>query len=418
MVITVALAVCVGTPVFAASSSSLKSKENTITISLTAEAQTSVSTTKQPNQGTWSQGPKYYKTSKKKLTQKEIIKAIGAVTGRSYSSKASLVLVQAELSGFFNITPDLADATQYEDGTYDVSDPDDSTALANSLNSTYVRLATGRHFEVNPENDFFPTGHMQPWGQIYIKDPVGELCENVTYFFNISIEECYDCFYMNSFISDATFQAKDTSVINQGPPCCTIPSSSVLVGKGRDRYYMTLTFDNTPSNPYLNPRVEDLYVGYPGIGWDEGNPEQIDGITPDFFEYVDSITSLLGPPRPNLMRFTLNGIVDYNWNLNFVNKTDLWPDFVGKAKYDANGYGFIGLYCSLLNGSMNFSEKLVKIDTCCLDEPWYDEEWYGNFWNVWKTTGWYNDDTEQSPHNPDAAISWHGPSYYNWYQVE
>jgi hypothetical protein len=147
---------------------------------------------------------------------------------------------------------------------------------------------------------------MQPWGQIFVHDPGAAgatvdapLCENVTFFFDLEVEECYDCFYMNSFISDANFTEKAGS--QNGPPCCSSPG--ILLGKGTDKYYLSLSFDNTENNSYLNPALftnEDgaidyfyEYVGYNGLVPTVG---VADGTTPDFCPmWIQSVPSLARP---------------------------------------------------------------------------------------------------------------------------
>lgn len=416
---------CTGPQVFAQ-----KAKEGVITLALTAQKQASVSNSKSAaNYGYWSQVPPYYKTKTSKLTQTDIIKAIGKVlhgNASYYSSKAQLILVQGELSGFFNITPEMR--TETVDtmlGTFTPTDFDTTTDFNGALT---VRLATGRHFEEVPEGyatwGAWPPGHHQPWGQIFIKDP-GKytstiICDNVTYFFSITVQECYDCFYLSSFISDATFTYKSAS--QSGPPCCSVPES--LLGKGKDVYYMTLSFDNTLNNPFLNPS-SDAWLGAPGLPLEGitglGEKVPADGITPDYFPYVDRIVASLGEASPNLIRFTLNGLVTYTWNLKFINTSDLYPDFVGTAKYAANGYGFLALYCSLLTGSATITEKLTPIASCCLDTPWYDmtltdggyvvdtadytQGWYPAGWN--KFQDGTTTDVFATPVNVPVDLSYH-----------
>jgi hypothetical protein len=105
---TVALAACAGTQLFAQNI-----KQDTITFALTVMQQGSVSTSPSvANYGNFSTGPAYYKTVTKKMTQLDILKAISYVQhGRNagyYTSQASLVLVQGELGGFWNIDDALA----------------------------------------------------------------------------------------------------------------------------------------------------------------------------------------------------------------------------------------------------------------------------------------------------------------------
>jgi hypothetical protein len=262
---------------------------------------------------------------------------------------------------------------------------------------TFVALANGRHYQVNPINGDLPVGHFQPWGQIFIKDPAAKgysidapLCVNVTYFFNLQVHECYDCFYLSSYITDSTFTEKTISQTGGGPaPCCTGSAFSALVGKGKDQYYLTLSFDDTVHNPYLNKASENgLYTGVDGIG-SPGDKSPVageelygsgDGTRPDGLVYVDAIKSGLGSPSPYEAQITLNGIVSYSWTLGFVNSTDLLPDFVGTATYNANGYGFVQLVCVLITGTATISEKLAASQTCCLDLPWWDS-WYGIGWD-------------------------------------
>jgi len=453
----VALAACASTQLFAQNI-----KEDTITFALTVMQQASVSTSPTvANAGNFSDGPAYYKTQSKKMTQADILKAIAYVQhGKNagfYTTQAKLVLVQGELGGFWNISDALAQS--YEDfnddlavvqpggeltGSYNMDgtdtsyyhsslnvyfpanyDVDDnSTYLDNNPDTTvgagtdaYARLDTGRHFLPVPAGyattGEYPPGHMQPWGQIYVKDPGHKdpsgniLCENVTYFFYLQVQECYDCFYLSSFITDAKFTTKQGS--QSGPPCCTSPT--FLLGKGTDKYYLSLSFDNTINNSYLNPALytnESSYVTYyyeyVGVKGLVPTVGVADGTTPDLLPYSDPIRSHLGTASPYETRFTLNGIVTYNWTLTMVNSTDIAADFVGTATYAANGYGFIGLVCSLITGSASFTERVVKDVNCCDDFAWYNDT--TGYWGGTQT-GWYG------PGSDDNG-GYFNPSYNIW----
>jgi len=281
---------------------------------------------------------------------------------------------------------------------------------------SFPALAMGRHFDVNPNvTSLVPPGHHEPWGQIFVQDTGKSpmVCDNVTFLFAITVQECYDCFYLNSFISDATFTTKEGS--QSGPPCCTSPN--FLLGKGVDKYYLSLSFDNTINNSYLNPAYYTNYnsgsynyyyyeyVGFTGVQPSVGIA---DGTTPDLLKYSDPIRSQLGLPSPYETRFTLNGIVTYSWDLKMVNSSDVAADFVGTAKYDANGFGFIGLVCSLITGNATFAEKVVKDVGCCDDVYWYDDT--------------YNWSSDNGQGNYDTwATGWFGPgaslNYYNYYPM-
>jgi hypothetical protein len=408
LVTAVTLAACAVTPLFAQNV-----KQGVITFALNQARQTSVSVSSSTgNAGRWEQGPKYYSTKDPKtaqafakVTTSNIVTYIAAVLHKNpsyYSMKpsstkpaAQLVLVQGELGGFFGIGPDLADAqTDLSKGGNPITGNNDG--FADDTSGTFggdtrvgmfVRLATGRHIRPVPPgfitSDLWPLGHHQPWGQIFVRDSQKGLCENVTPFFSFTVQECYDCYFLNSFVTDAKFTYKEGQ-INNIPPCCG-EFFSDLTGTGVDRYYLTMTFDNTYNNPYLNDNnvayvgntPGNLYFGVVGIGKDSFPG---DGITPDYLEYTDAIRSGLGKPGPYVARFTLNGYMVYSWSLKFLNSSDTYRDFIGTATYTANGYGFIGLICSFLNGTVGIAEGAYAASKCCLDIPWYDS-WYGVGWN-------------------------------------
>jgi hypothetical protein len=424
LITALVLGACVGTQAFAQNT-----KQDTITFALTVQGQSSVSTSTAINAGNWSAPPTHYKTGTTKLTQMDIIKSIGYImygNAGYYSSKATLMLVQGELSGFFVVDDYLAMSyathsyytAPYDgyllDGNFDTS-ADDSTSISWG-SDTFVTLGTGRHFETNPITGNYPVGHMQPWGQIFVRDPANShvsgttattpVCDNVTFFFALTVQECYDCYYLNSFISDSTFAFKAGT--QAGNPCCTTPVN--LTGKGVDKYYLTLSFDNTVNNHYLNwhrTRCEEYNWFY--TGWDGWTADDTiagyapDGLTPDSLDYIDVIRSAVGKAFPYEMRFTLNGIFTYSWTLTAVNKGDAYLDFVGTGKYDANGYGFIALDCSLITGTATFSEKVVKDTGCCDDISWFDN-WYGPGNKNAYGNGYYYD---ESPFNPGPALTWH-----------
>ncbi len=406
LITAVALAACVGTPAFAQNI-----KQGVITFALTGQYQSSVSNSKSSaNSGTWADdvyGPKYYKTSSSKLNTANILSYIGAVywgNPKHYSSKAQLVLVQGELGGFFEITDDMADSEFNTVSSYfsNVSGP----TTADFGVGTFAALPNGRHMKLNPDesSDRFlqpPVGHHQPWGQIYAHDPSNSesQCDDVTFFFAIQIQECYDCFYLNSFISDATFSVKPGD--SGGPPCCSAGSS--LTGTGKDRYYMALSFDNTQNNPYLNEN-SSLYTGYAGLSRDSSSVVT-DGLVPDFLPYIPSIKSGIGRNNPYIARFTLNGIVTYTWSLKFINKTDLYADFIGSASYPCNGYGFIALFCGYLNGTVSIAEKALPIAQCCTGmNPDWSDLWYAPGWNSAQDP-W--EDYFESPINTEVDLSIH-----------
>jgi hypothetical protein len=475
LITALVLGACVGTQAFAQSGVG-NIKEDTITFALSVMQQSSVSTSTALNAGNFSQGPTHYKTATKKMTQTDILKAIAFVlhnrNANFYSTQAKLVLVQGELGGFFNINDGLAqsyadywsdgmlrgsfnndgadgnyydDTSSYNAAYYEMRGEFPSgynnaletyldnyarTSIADDTDM-YARLDTGRHFLPVPDgyatSGEYPPGHMQPWGQIYVKDPGHKsssgdpLCENVTFFFYLYVQECYDCFYLNSFISDANFTTKEGS--QSGPPCCTSPN--FLLGKGVDKYYLSLSFDNTINNSYLNPAMYTNYnsgsynyyyyeyVGFTGVQPSVGIA---DGTTPDLLDYSDPIRSRLGLPSPYETRFTLNGIVTYSWDLKMVNSSDVAADFVGTAKFDANGFGFIGLVCSLITGNATFTEKVVKDVGCCDDVYWWDDtyNWPSDngqgAYDTW-ATGWFGPGASMNYYNYGASMS------YNYYDI-
>ena len=44
--------------------------------------------------------------------------------------------------------------------------------------------------------------------EVFVKDQDAMVADNVTFFFNFEVVECYDCFYLNSFITDTKFTFK------------------------------------------------------------------------------------------------------------------------------------------------------------------------------------------------------------------
>jgi len=443
VITAIALAACIGSPLFAQNS-----KEGVITFALTGNYQASVSDSSTANNhGGWNTpagtAATVYKTSTSKLATANILQAIGKVlygNAGYYSTKAQLVLVQGELSGFFNLTPELADVGDFVTGEPATRQSENWTSFADTTlpgGGTFATLATGRHFLANPTSFRWPPGHHQPWGQIYVKDPgkapwsiSNPLCDNVTFFFSITVEECYDCYYLNSFISDSKFKYVQGSA---GPvPCCDILTS--LQGSGKDQYYMTLSFDNTDNNPYLlrldrvTGLLNDAWIGlgspdptavnynpYAGVVGINTDLVVADGIKADMLPYSEPIISGFGVTSPYQMRFTLNGIVTYAWTLRLINKTDTVYDFVGSANYAANGYGFVALRCGLLTGAASIVEKVVVASNCCQggmweDGLWYDW-WYGTGWNQAQSP-WYNFSLTapngfDSPINTAADLSFH-----------
>jgi hypothetical protein len=400
LITAVALVACAGTQLFAQNA-----KEGAITFSLSLQQQASVSTSTGNNQGGWSQGPQYYKSTTLKRATADVIQAIGFVLHRNpgyYSSKAQLVLVQGELGGFFNLGDTLG---TFDGPETDLANGDDNggeadvTGFVTTQQDLGARLATGRHFRPSPVTELWPPGHHQPWGQIFVKDPgktgystTDPLCENVTFFFTFVVQECYDCFYLNSFVTDATFKFKSGN--SAGPPCCTTPVD--LTGSGKDRYYLTMSFDNTFNNPYLNA-ANDAWIGKATWSpWYRTDPANWvvgigmlrsdipgDGMTPDLLTYHELIGSGIGTFNKYVMRFTLNGIVTYTWAMKLVNPSDVVYDFVGSATYPATGYGFVSLACSLITGTVGIAEKIITASNCCLDIPYYDS-WYGTGWNLFQ----------------------------------
>lgn len=390
-------------------------KNAVITFSLTAQEQASVSASRAANNaGTWEAGPLYYKTGKAKLTALNVIQCIAKVLRKNpgyYSSKAALVLSQSELSGFFNVGTDLGEE-RFPSNSVPAAKPGGpyaATPFASTIDGLVTHLDNGRHFKPNPNTGSWPPGHHQPWGQIFVQDPVKGTCDNVTFFFSLTVEECYDCFYLSSFISDSTFVVKSGGVV--GPPCCG--TSVNLLGNGQDYYYLHLFFDNTSNNPYLNSASE-AYVGVEGryAGIEPVDAEDFDlpsdGLTPDLLVYNSAIASGLGKFEKYIMRFAIRGIVTYKWSLKFINSSDVLPDFVGKAVCNANGHGFIALTCQLLTGSAAITEAVARISACCINQPWYDDggdsSWYGTGWDQARIFSGF-----ASPVNTPVDLGFHLP---------
>ena len=375
LITALVLGACVGTQAFAATAV-FQTKEGVMNFALTRQYQYQPNTTVFMNPA-----PLVYSTKTAKITTTSVIQAISQAlygTPNHFTSKAVLILGKGgeihgqgyvynldhnpELSGFFGtFSP--------ENWKFD-SDLNGNVTLDNGRNHHL------NYFGTDPSTNFVaaPTGLSEPWGQVWLKDtgqtdPYTDstLCLNVTYFFTFKVQECYDCLYMNSFVSDSKFKAGVVS----GPPCCS--PTRTQSGTGTDKYYLTLTFDNTVNNPNLNWYTEnnrsnswenDWYIDlngeeFPNFG---GLFETDDGVTPDAlapgghdYHPYDTYT----------LRFTLNGILTYKWTLKNLNSGDAWPDFIGSASYPCDGYGYVAKTCSLIDGSVTITERLVPICDCC-----------------------------------------------------
>jgi len=336
-----------------------KVKQGNITFSLTRQYQLSTNLTLSGGEPTKWQA----KTKTAKVTQASILSAIGAVIHRGFSSKATLTLARPELSGYYG----------------------------GDRENSLVQLPEG-------QNSFPAPGLFQPAGQIFAKD--GTYCTNVTSFFRIKVQECYDCFYLDSFVTDSTFSRK----ASDAPPCCS--PAFTASGSGKDKYYMAFSFDNTINNGMLisadgtpvittsstivtnvsfttnvseviddkvDPPVTNLVTNiidntfyvtntvfvtntvYAPIGLDPHD----NGIVPDDETGYAAFDVLVG-------RFTIQGIVTYSWSFKEMNKGAGDNDFIGTATMSgATGYGFIAKTCCLLTGSMSIAEKLFDASACC-----------------------------------------------------
>jgi hypothetical protein len=430
LITALVLGACVGTQGFAATAV-MQTKEGVINFALTRQYQY------QPNTTVFIPAPLVYSTKTAKITTTSVIQAISIVlygTPNHFTSKAVLILGKGgewhgedianwdhnpELTGFFGtFSPD--------NWEFD-SDLNGNVALDNGRNHHL-----NYYVDANGDTNYVaqPTGLSEPWGQIWVKDtglvdPVtgSTLCVNVTYFFCLKVQECYDCLYMNSFVSDAKFKQG----VLVGPPCCspTITQS----GAGVDKYYLTLTFDNTENNPYLNYDVYnhrnenwendwyvDLYSDY-FPNFDAGLYETDDGVVPDAlppgghdYHGYDTYT----------LRFTLNGILTYKWTLKNLNAGDTWPDFIGSASYPAAGYGYVAKTCSMIDGTVTITERLVPLCDCC--SVIYDINLGGDNYYGWYLSrglygyvdGFYTHDHAHY-HAFNDAIFYH-PGFNNNYQ--
>lgn len=288
-------------------------------------------------------------TKKDKITEKSIIQAIGHVLGHTFSSKAQLIMEEGLLGGFQNPWSD------------DYSYPHGLTFPR--FNYVMGSAAQGVN-QVDEGDDEIP-GKFQPLGWIFIRDVAASLYTfvDVTPFFNVSVHECYDCFYLNSFITDTTLKFGEV----QGPPCCG--DDSITSGKGTDKYYMCFEFDNT----YMNPRVEDndefgLYSqGGEWIRDLEATTIKTleDGITPNSPAYIDRTMDTKS------LRFRVCGIMTYKWALKE-------SQFVGTGTLPASGYGFIKKVCSMLDGKVTVSEYIAgtksktPAPSDAFETDWYD----------------------------------------------
>ena len=301
----------------------VKVKEGTLNFGLTRQYENKSNSTY-----TATSQSKQWSTATAKITSATVVKAIGITMGKTFTSNAKLVVEDGSWGGF------VADVT----GTNYIFPPSPGT-------NTGV-TAAGKH---------------QPYAYIFLKD--GTNCINVSRFFTFKVQECYDCFYLNSFVTDSKFSRTQTTTVTSEknpvlPPCCnTIPGTSVtntsigkIGGSGVDKYYFTLTFDNTINNANITNVA----------GITPLNPAD-DGVTPDMVPVANADVN----KDLNVLRFTLNGILTYSWTLVTLNSTDGGNTQIGSVSFNANGYGFITKTCNLVSGTVSVSEVAAASTSCC-----------------------------------------------------
>jgi hypothetical protein len=279
-------------------------KEGTLNFALTRQYE---------NKTNYNKSLMQWNTATAKVTSSTVIQSIGVVLGKTFTGNAKLVVEDGNWSGF----------------------------AANNTNG--VNLPNGMNTGLGA------AGKQQPFAYIFLKD--GTNCINVSAFFAFQVRECYDCFYLNSFVTDSKYGFTTTTKITTIPglqPCCnTVTNITTTIngsGNGTDKYYFTLVFDNTINNANLAAH------GITGLA-----PRE-DGITPDVAPsgYV--------PTDPSVLRFTLNGILTYTWRVASISGSLAQ---IGSVSYSANGFGFIAKSCNLLSGTVSVSEAAVATKNCC-----------------------------------------------------
>jgi hypothetical protein len=166
-----------------------KIKQTSLNFSLTRQYESSTN---------FSSSKLQWRTKTAKISNASILSSISAVTGKSFSSKALIVLAGGELGGFYGAWPDILGQTV--------------VSLPNGFNRAVIDADLVEVWET-----LWPAGLWQPamdrlydvdqtlapLAQVYVQD--GDACYNVSPLFYITVQECYDCFYLNSFVTDTTF---------------------------------------------------------------------------------------------------------------------------------------------------------------------------------------------------------------------
>jgi hypothetical protein len=286
-----------------------KVKEGTLNFALTRQFENSTN---------YTAASKQWKTATAKVTSATVIQAIGATLGKTFTASAKLVVEDGDWSGFSSTNGLLL--------------PNGYNAVDGSIVGSYSPTP--------------PTGKQQAFAYIFVRD--GTNCVNVSPFFTFQVRECYDCFYLNSFVTDSHFSTSTKTTTVPGPPCCNqiTTTSTTGSGSGVDKYYFTLSFDNTVNNTKLAD------AGIAGI-----NPKE-DGINPNVTPSGYVATD------PNILRFTLNGILTYSWTLATINAGSNAIQ-IGSVSYAASGYGFIAKTCNLVSGTVTVSEVSALATKCC-----------------------------------------------------
>jgi hypothetical protein len=279
-----------------------------------------------------------YTSKSKKITQKEIIKAIGFTLGGSFTTKATLVL-----DNYDNILrappypryPWWMPGQEDEEGsTYPVwTHPEERVEWPDE---NYIRWSWIMWLDDTFEYE----------ANVWVKDPSNAnsdwRCVNVTPFFEIEENYCFFCWDTMDRVTDGSIQELGSSPV----PCFENNTDCGLKGSGKTKWYWTIRFNNTQNNPFFYNDTW-LYYWQDWLGFNVNPPA----------------LAAYGAAASYSMIWTIGGVVTYSWAYKALGSGE--PiDVIGSLSGNVLGYGATP-FCGVITGSVSMPEKIILATDCC-----------------------------------------------------
>jgi hypothetical protein len=187
--------------------------------------------------------------------------------------------------------------------------------------------------------------------RVIVKDPNNAnsllRCFDVTPFFSIEEAYCKFCWDTHDRITDGSITAGES--INS-PPCSGVTSLCGRKGSGTTKWYMTLKFNNTQTNPKLAP----YYQGFLGMFTD----------VTTFGVFMSESEAQLSA---NALIFSVGGIVTYKWAYKALGSSEPVVPIGTMSMPTAQGYGQ-SPFCGLFWGSVSIAETIQVNKGYCYED--------------------------------------------------